>query len=170
MSLGRLGRVEGRFVAPKSSPRALWRAFGAEVARRRRPGRSRKAPGSILGGILVSKTAHVGRFFEPPRPTVFGMLLNSFFVYDLVGFNDFRAAGANGAHADDTVKTNGFEPFFKLCFRAGELQGEQNTHASDSKNACERSFKHRIFLDISCFFSVPVGLTVTKRQNDPPEV
>ena len=68
LSLGRLGRVEGRFVAPKSSPRALWRAFGAEVARRRRPGRFRRVPGSISGGL---PKRHILDFFSRLRGLLF---------------------------------------------------------------------------------------------------
>ena len=49
------------------------------------------------------------------------------------GLKDGRAARANGAYADFTTKTNGFNQFFKLCFCAGERRGAQNTRGSGKK-------------------------------------
>ena len=72
---------------------------------------------------------------------------------------DGRAARANGAYADSTTKTNGFNQFFKLCFCAGERRGEQNTHGSGKKTHANKAPPKAIV----CWpFFVPAGSTAKK--------
>ena len=66
------------------------------------------------------------------------MAFDCYFVRLSFGLKDCRAARANGAYADSTTKTNGFEQFFKLCFCAGERRGEQNTHGSGKKTHAKK--------------------------------
>ena len=68
------------------------------------------------------------------------MAFDSYVVRLSFGLKVCRAARANGAYADSTTKTNGFNQFFKLCFCAGERRGEQNTHGS-GKRTHAKSFK-----------------------------
>ena len=123
------------FSAPGGLQERFWRALGAEVARRRRPRRSRRPPGSIFGDILAPKTVLFSSFFF--RASVawcFSLAFGQFFVRRSFCLKDVRAPPrAKGAHADYIVKTNGVKHIFKLCFRAGECRGEQNTHGSGKK-------------------------------------
>ena len=114
----------------------------AEVARGRRSGGSPRPPGSILGGILTLKTALFGCCFKLPRQSAFCMAFDCYFVRLSFDLKDGRAARANGAYADSTTKTNGFNQFFKLCFCAGERRGEQNTHGSDKKTHATKALKN----------------------------
>ena len=86
----------------------------AEVARGRRSGGSPRPPGSILGGILTLKTALFGCCFKLPRQSAFCMAFDCYFVRLSFDLKDGRAARANGAYADSTTKTNGFQQFFNL--------------------------------------------------------
>ena len=65
---------------------------------------------------------------------------------------DGRAARANGAYADSTTKTKGFNQFFKLCFCAGERRGEQNTHGSDKKTHATKLSKTVFWGTLGAFF------------------
>ena len=121
------------FSAPGGLQERFWRALGAEVARRRRPRRSRRPPGSIFGDMLAPKTVLCWPFFRASVAWCFSLAFGQFFVRLSFCLKDVRAPRANGAHADYIVKTNGFKHIFKLCFRAGERRGEQNTHGSGKK-------------------------------------
>ena len=80
------------------------------------------------------------------------MAVGCYFVRLSFGLKDCRAARANGAYADSTTKTNGFNQFFKLCFCAGERRGEQNTHGSDKKTHATKALKICVFCHFWCLF------------------
>ena len=124
----------------------------AEVARGRRSGGSPRPPGSILGGILILKTALFRCCFKLPRQNAFCMAFDCYFVRLSFDLKDGRAARANGAYADSTTKTKGFNQFFKLCFCAGERRGEQNTHGSDKKTHATKAFKKLCLLALLVSF------------------
>ena len=121
------------------------RALGAEVARRRRPRRSRRPPGSIFGDILAPKTMLFLVLFRASVAWCFSLAFGQFVVRLSFCLKDVRAPRANGAHADYIVKTNGFKHIFKLCFRAGECRGEQNTHGSGKKTHAKTAPKKQTF-------------------------
>ena len=81
----------------------------AELARGRRSGGSPRPPGSILGGILTLKTVLFRCCFKLPRQSAFCMAFDCYFVRLSFGLKDCPAARANGAYADSTTKTDGFE-------------------------------------------------------------
>ena len=159
---GALGSSQVSFSAPGGLQERFWRALGAEVARRRRPRRSRRPPGSIFGDILAPKTVLFGAFFQASVAWCFSLAFGQFFVRLSFCLKDVRAPRANGAHADYIVKTNGFKHIFKLCFRAGECRGEQNTHGSGKKTHAKTAPKNRVSCDFSCLFFVPAGPTSQK--------
>ena len=99
-------------------------ALGEVLARKSRP------PGSIVGDMLAPKMVLCLVFFRASVAWCFSLAFGQFFVRLSFCLKDVRAPRANGAHADYIVKTNGFKHSFKLCFRAGERRGEQNTHGS----------------------------------------
>ena len=139
------------------------RALGAEVARRRRPRRSRRPPGSIFGDILAPKTVRFKAFFV--RASVawcFSLAFGQFVVRLSFCLKDVRAPRANGAHADYIVRTNGFKHILKLCFRAGECRDEQNTHGSGKKTHAKTAPKKTDFLVTFLLFFVPAGPTAKK--------
>ena len=80
------------------------------------------------------------------------MAFDCYFVRLSFDLKDGRAARANGAYADSTTKTNGFNQFFKLCFCAGERRGEQNTHGSDKKTHATKALKISVFWHFWCLF------------------
>ena len=80
------------------------------------------------------------------------MAFDCYFVRLSFDLKDGRAARANGAYADSTTKTNGFNQFFKLCFCAGERRGEQNTHGSDKKTHATKALKKLCFLALLVSF------------------
>ena len=134
----------------------------AEVARGRRSGGSPRPPGSILGGILMLKTALFGCCFKLPRQSAFCMVFDCYFVRLSFDLKDGRAARANGVYADSTTKTNGFNQFFKLCFCAGERRGEQNTHGSGKKTHAKKALQICVYGYFWCLFSVPANPTAKK--------
>ena len=142
---GALGSSQVSFSAPGVLQERFWRALGAEVARRRRPRRSRRPPGSIFGDMLAPKTVLFGAFFRASVAWCFSLAFGQFFVRLSFCLKDVRAPRANGAHADYIVKTNGFKHIFKLCFRAGECRGEQNTHGSGKKTHAKTAPKKQTF-------------------------
>ena len=150
------------FSAPGGLQERFWRALGAEVARRRRPRRSRRPPGSIFGDILAPKTLFFRAFFRASVAWCFSLAFGQFFVRLSFCLKDVRAPRANGAHADYIVKTNGFKHIFKLCFRAGERRGEQNTHGSGKKTHAKTAPKKQTFGGLFCFCFVPAGPTAKK--------
>ena len=90
------------------------------------------------------------------------MAFDCYFVRLSFGLKDCRAARANGAYADSTTKTNGFEQFFKLCFCAGERRGEQNTHGSGKKTHATKALKIGVYWHFWCLFFVPANPTTKK--------
>ena len=146
-----------------------WHVLGASesrpegiVARGRRPGGSPRPPGLILGAISGPQTALFGCFFELPRQNAFCMFFDCYFVRLSFDLKDGRAARANGAYADSTTKTNGFNQFFKLCFCAGERRGEQNTHGSGKKTQAKKALQICVYGYFWCLFSVPANPTAKK--------
>ena len=101
------------FSAPGGLQERFWRALGAEVARRRRPRRSRKPPGSIFGAILAPKTVLLEAFFRASVAWCFSVAVGQLFVRLSFCLKDVRVPRANGAHADYIVKTNGLKHVFK---------------------------------------------------------
>ena len=148
------------FSAPGGLQERFWRALGAEVARRRRPRRSRRPPGSIFGDMLAPKTLLL--FFRASVAWCFLLAFGQFFVRRSFCLKDVRAPRANGAHAGYIVKTNGFKHIFKLCFRAGECRGEQNTHRSGKKTHAKTASRKQTFWCRFCLFVVPAGPTAKK--------
>ena len=136
----------GFFSAAGGLQERFRRAFGAEVARRRRPRRSRRPPGSIFGDILAPKTVLFLSFFRASVAWCFSLAFGQLFVRRSFCLKDVRAPRANGAHADYIVKTNGFKHILKLCFRAGERRGEQNTHGSGKKTHAKTAPKKQTCL------------------------
>ena len=134
------------FSAPGGLQERFWRALGAEVARRRRPRRSRRPPGSIFGDMLAPKTVLLLAFLRTSVAWCFSLAFGQLFVRLSFCLKDVRAPRANGAHADYIVKTNGFKHIFKLCFRAGERRGEQNTHGNGKKTHAKTAPKKQTFL------------------------
>ena len=90
------------------------------------------------------------------------MAFDCYFVRLSFRLKDGRAARANGAYADSTTKTNGFNQFFKLCFCAGERRGEQNTHGSGKKTHAKKALQINVFWHLSCLFCVPANPTAEK--------
>ena len=135
-----LGAPLELFSAPGGLQERFRRALGAEVARRRRPRRSRRPPGSIFGS---QNGAFLG-FFRASVAWCFSLAFGQLFVRLSFCLKDVRAPRANGAHADYIVKTNGFKNIFKLCFCAGERRGEQNTHGNGKKTHAKTAPKNRV--------------------------
>ena len=108
--------------------------------------------GAIFGAILAPKTVLCWAFFRASVAWCFSLAFGQLFVRLSLCLKDVRAPRANGAHADYIVKTNGFKHIFKLCFRAGECRGEQNTHGSGKKTHAKTAPKKRLFCDFSAFF------------------
>ena len=88
----------------------------------------------------------------------FSLAFGQFFVRLSFCLKDVRAPRANGAHADYIVKTDGFKHILKLCFRAAERRGEQNTHGSGNKRMQNQLHKSELF-GLVLFFFVPAGPT-----------
>ena len=130
---GALGSSQVSFSAPGGLQERFWRALGAEVARKRRPRRSRRSGVDFWRHFGSPKRCFFWVFFRASVTWCFSLAFGHFFVRLAFCLKDVRAPRANGAHADYIVKTNGFKHIFKLCFRAGERRGEQNTHGSGKK-------------------------------------
>ena len=134
------------FSAPGGLQERFWRALGAEVARRRRPRRSRRPPGSIFGDSLAPKAVLFFVFFSSFRGMVFfaciwTVVCSTFFLFEGCSRSARKRRTRRLYH-----KTNGFKHMFKLCFRAGECRGEQNTHGSGKKTHAKTAPKKQTFL------------------------
>ena len=123
----------GTFFRPWRPPRALlessWRGSRAQEAAKALP----EASGVDFWRHFGSQNGAVFSFFRASVAWCFSLAFGQFVVRLSFCLKDVRAPRANGAHADYIVKTNGFKHSFKLCFRAGERRGEQNTHGSGKK-------------------------------------
>ena len=147
------------FSAAGSLQERFRRDLGAEVARRRRPRRSRRPPGSMFGDILAPKTVLFWAFFRASVAWCFSLAFGQLLVRLSFCLKYVRAPRANGAHADYIVKTNGFKHIFKLCFRAGERRGQQNTHGSGKKKHANKAFKKCVLGHFWGLFFVPANRT-----------
>ena len=125
-------------------------AFGELLARKSRAGGGQGAPGGLRGRFLetfwLQKRCFFWLFVRASVAWCFSLAFGQFFVRLSFCLKDVRAPRANGAHADYIVKTNGFKHIFKLCFRAGECRGEQNTHGSGKKTHAKTDPKKQTFL------------------------
>ena len=135
-----------------------WRASRAQEASKALP----EASGVDFGSVLAPQTVLFFAFFRASVAWCFPLAFGQLFVRLSFCLKDVRAPRANGAHADYIVKTNGFKHIFKLCFRAGERRGEQNTHGSGKKTHAKTASKNRLFGDIFGLFFVLAGLTAKK--------
>ena len=106
----------------------------------------------MFGDILAPKTVLLLAFFRASVAWCFSLAFGQFFVRLSFCLKDVRAPRANGAHADYIIKTHGFKHIFKLCFRAGERRGEQNTHGSGKKTHAKTAPKKTYFLVTFLFF------------------
>ena len=125
--------ARGTFFRPWRPPRALsessWRGSRAQEAAKALP----EASGVDFWRHFGSQNGALFGFFRASVAWCFSLAFGQFFVRLSFCLKDVRAPRANGAHADYIVKTNGFKHIFKLCFRAGECRGQQNTHGSGKK-------------------------------------
>ena len=129
-SQGRFWKFPSFFFRPWRPPRALlessWRGSRAQEASKA------LSEASGVDCILAPKTV----FFVVFRASMawcFSLAFGQFFVRLSFCLKDVRAPRANGAHADYIVKTDGFKHILKLCFRAAERRGEENTHGNGKK-------------------------------------
>ena len=124
------------------------------MARKSRAG-GQGAPGGLRGRFLetfwLPKRCFLA-FFRASVAWCFSLAFGQLFVRRSFCLKDVRAPRANGAHADYIVKNNGFKHIFKLCFRAGERRGEQNTHGSGKKTHATKALKICVYWHFWCLF------------------
>ena len=161
-SQGRPWKFPSFFFRPWRPPRALlessWRGSRAQEASKALP----EASGVDFWRHFGSQNGAFFGFFRASVAWCFSLAFGQFFVRLSFCLKDVRAPRANGAHADYIVKTDGFKHIFKLCFRAGERRGEQNTHGSGKKTHAKTAPKKQTFWRLFCFFFVPAGPTAKK--------
>ena len=122
-------------------------AFGELLARKSRAGGVQGAPGGrFLETCWLPKLCFFLLFVRASVAWCFSLAFGQFVVRLSFCLKDVRAPRANGAHADYIIKTNGFKHISKLCFRAGERRGEQNTHGSGKKTHAKTAPKKQTFL------------------------
>ena len=160
----------GTFFRPWRPPRALlessWRGSRAQEAAKALP----EASGVDVWRYFSSQNGGLLGFCSSFRGMVFFACIWTVVVRLSFGLKDVRAPRANGAHADYIVKTNGCKHIFKLCFRAGERRGEQNTHGSGKKTHAKTAPKNRLVGDFSIFSFSPAQPPKSSPNDlpDPP--
>ena len=157
-SWARLNSFFGGQELSNSALGGLWGGSCAQEAARALP----EGSGVTFWRHFGSPKSTFLMFFELPRQSVFCMVFDWFSVRLSFGLKDCRAARANGAHADSIVKTNGIEQILKLCFRAGERRGEQNTHGSGKKTHAKQASNNSVFWHFSGRCFLPAGPTAKK--------
>ena len=168
-SQGRPWKFPSFFFRPWRPPRALlessWRGSRAQEASKALP----EASGVDFWRHFGSQNGAFVGFVRASVAWCFSLAFGQFVVRLSFCLKDVRAPRANGAHADYIVKTNGFKHIFKLCFRAGERRGEQNTHGSGKKTHAKTAPKNDVLVTFLLFFSFPPAQPPKSSPNDLPD-
>ena len=165
-SQGRPWNFFRRWRPPRALLESSWRGSRAQEAAKALP----EASGVDFWRHVSSQNGAFVGFFRASVAWCFSLAFGQFVVRLSFCLKDVRAPRANGAHADYIVKTNGFKHIFKLCFRAGECRGEQNTHGSGKKTHAKTApKKNGLFCDLSAFVSFPPAQPPKSSPNDLPD-
>ena len=131
-------------------------AFGEFLARKLRAGGAQGAPGGLRGRLLetfwLPKRCLFWLFFSSFRGMVFFACIWTVFCSTFFLFEGCSRSARKRRTRRLYRKTPGFKHIFKLCFRAGECRGEQNTHGSGKKTHAKTAPKKTNFLVTFQFF------------------